>query len=304
MAWVLGTVVLNAAEVDHFSTLNAPLADSRQLINQLFNERMAQVLAEMDEGCDERKLYHKLRWRTFNNVHFSAWVKDVAFGDKVAKIFTPLEESVYRDFWQINIGDKITQFRLAAVLRIGDVRLGSDKLSHFFGSGYLYFKSHYIKENPLAEVLGRGQRNEYGILGSWVSGVISYADMLANFSGMRFWNHLLQKHPDVLGQNLGPYLQCRGESWVQIKAVDLGEYMDHGFDESINCSRFMSNDQLLSFRRLLGGITCPHGRPEVISNLRLKYGRLAPYLLNFHGHNSLRDTQYEGAYPSPSEMVD
>ena len=77
-------------------------------------------------------------------------------------------------------------------LRMGKVYLGSDNLSISFLQvlGTLML---IIGKETLKHALMIGLKEEYGILGRLPTGVISFADLAADFNGMRFWNHVLQK---------------------------------------------------------------------------------------------------------------
>ena len=301
-----------AAEVDHFSHYHASLTDSRPWLNPMINRRLARVLGGI-QGCQERRLYQVLR-KDFNNPFLGRLARDIVRKGPWDKTPVTRQQSIYKEFLvfsNLNPIFILVRNAVSGFARIGDIRIGTDKLGHFWGSGYTYFKRYYLQGKALGMALSFGWRNEHSILGARVSGVISYGDMLANFNGMRFWNHLLQRREDILGENLGPYIQCQQNQWVQVKQIDWGNYVDHGFDESINCSRFSSEKLLDKVQRTMVEIsrkqgielTCPM-RTDVISGLQDKYGRLAPYLLNFHGHNSLGDAQWEGIYPSPKGLTE
>ena len=184
---------------------------------------------------------------------------------------------------------------LAKVIAMGDVYIGVDKLEHMWSLGYEYFEDFYLGDTSLGETLDIGWRAEHKWLGLWVSDVLSYGDLLANFNGMRFWNHILQEDRDILGEHVGPYIQCKGSRWVQVKKIDWSFYMDKGLDESVNCSLFEKKSNLFLVKSSLDKmmhekgmeLTCPVGEPDERFSLRAKYGFLAPYLLNFYGHNSI-----------------
>src|SRR5690606_34558148 len=52
----------------------------------------------------------------------------------------PLEASIYRDFhWQAS-PTLVWSERMAAVVNLAGVEIGTDKLGHFFTEGYSYFR--------------------------------------------------------------------------------------------------------------------------------------------------------------------
>lgn len=101
-----------------------------------------------------------------------------------------------------------------------------------------------IKKNSIESTLAIGQQAENGILGAYTTGVMSYGDMVAEFNGMRFWNHVLAKKADILGVNLGPYVKCENNNWIKIKPIDFSDYVDDAWDEGINCSKFRTDKML------------------------------------------------------------
>lgn len=129
---------------------------------------------------------------------------------------------------------------------------------------------------------------------------------------MRFWNHVLQKEEDVLEKNLGPYVACQNSRWIQVKTVDWGNYVDHGFDESINCSRFAKKKNRVKIQENIKRTleeqdlhfesTCPLAEESTLLWLQEKYGVLSPYLLNFQGHSSLENKTQNTLHPAPSSI--
>ena len=130
--------------------------------------------------------------------------------------------------------------------------VGVDKLSHFFDQGFTMFKTAYLRPDflhklfqkyfplPQDDQLTQQQIMAFYIsylleetfLGKRMSGILSYADMGANYSGMIFWMHLLH------GNN--PYLECNKitKKYKQLKSMDWENYVNHSWDEGINCSFF------------------------------------------------------------------
>jgi hypothetical protein len=128
--------------------------------------------------------------------------------------------------------------------------------------------------------------------------VYSYADLAANFNGMRFWNDILGHYPDILGedQQIEPYVKCsRNRKWVQHNRINFLHYIDESFDESINCSKFRTPKLL---QKVLGQInelertkglryTCPISLNS-IDQLEMKYQDVQTKILNLRGHDSLK----------------
>jgi hypothetical protein len=108
---------------------------------------------------------------------------------------------------------------------------------------------------------------------------------------MRFWNHILQKHEDILGveYNLGPYIDCEENIWLKKKQIDFRDYMDSAMDESINCSKFPTQSTANKFTKEVHrlGLTCPID-PKKIDELNLKYGKSSKWIINKEGTGVLK----------------
>jgi hypothetical protein len=294
--------VFNAlgAEIDNFTgRFEETLEDSTFLLNKKTNEFFQKGLKNANFGlmkCNEKKLYFHLQ-RYLNSTFFGKIVRWVNKTDSLNKRFIPVKKSIYRDFnakesLVLGLVSKIASVH-SPNLRMGEVYLGSDKFEHFFSSGFRYFKSHYLKKEGLKESLMIGLKEEYGALGRLSTGVISFADLAADFNGMRFWNHVLQKENDVLGSsfNFGPYVKCKNKKWVLVKKMDWSRYLDHSMDEAINCSRFKTWSMVKKIKKRLKEhytpekrvVSCPIDKNKLEKVIK-KYGRFSPYFINREGH--------------------
>ena len=246
---------VRAAEADHFTLPEGQIADITAQVNTLANEGLARAIEDLNAagGCSdtresEEQFYERLT-DVFSNHKKGQLVQVIIRGD-VPRTVIPLKESVYSE-WSIwngfllgRKGAAKSPLALFPLVKIGDTTVGVDKLEHMFGMGLRYFKKHYLEERPLVPVLKGGIFKEKTFLGGnmLATGVFSYADLSANFNGMRFWNHMLQKRDDVLGaqHNAGPYAACRDGKWAKNaeRPIDFRTYVDVTMQESMNCSKF------------------------------------------------------------------
>lgn len=288
---------LTAAEADHYTFKDLPLRDESTKINAMANESLDIVTRKLNttSSCDnsvssEKVLYEELT-KYFSNHTKGKLVIDILHGDDIAKRAIPLKESVYGTWSIFNgylLGKKSaadSPLALTAMIKIGEQVIGVDKLEHMFGMGQIYFKSYYLKGKKLRRVLKSGIAKEKTILGGNIlaTGVFAYADLSANFNGMRFWNHVLQKRNDILGKesNLGPYIKCDAGKWAVIKEnqIDFKNYIDESMDESINCSKFASKKGLKKFKarmtKLDSNYACPMSKVS-LDKMLFKYRALTP----------------------------
>lgn len=285
-----------AAEADHFTLPDAELVDITAEVNRLANDGLRAAIDDLNAqgGCDdsaksEEILYDRLT-DVFSNHKKGQLVRAIIHGD-VPRTVIPLKESLYSE-WSIwngfllgRRGASKSPLALSPLIKIGDVVIGVDKLEHMFGMGQRYFKGHYLDGKPLVSVLKGGIFKEKTFLGGnmLATGVFSYADLSANFNGMRFWNHMLQRRDDVLGaqHNAGPYLTCSAGKWTANagRPIDLRTYVDATMQESINCSKFATaagarkfHEGLASMQSKSGAriFSCPEN-PGLLDDTAKKY---------------------------------
>ena len=293
---LLGAAPAVAAEADHFTVPEGQVADVTEAVNRLANEGLQAAIDDLNAmgGCSDTReseelLYERLT-EVFSNHKKGQLVRTIISGD-IPRTVIPLKESLYSE-WKIwngfllgRKGAAKSPLALFPLVKIGDTVVGVDKLEHMFGMGLRYFKGHYFEEKPLVSVLKGGIFKEKTALGGnlFATGVFSYGDLSANFNGMRFWNHMLQKRDDVLGaqHNIGPYLTCRAGKWVrnEERPIDFRNYVDATMQESMNCSKFATAGGVRKFHEALARMrerdgsrvySCPEN-PALIDEAARKY---------------------------------
>lgn len=279
----------HASEIDSFTRRYEPLEDSTAVINRKANEMILEAVqrANSDSTCDEKRLYTEIR-KDYNIIlNDGKFINFIVQSPEVPRHSIERKDSIFREH---TIYDGYLLARPAAdkdgigmgtTMNFNGMYIGSDKFEHMFGQGYHYFKRYYEKGYSLKRVLLIGNANERLHLGGnrIATGVYTFADLVANLQGMRFWNHLLQKNEDLLSENLGPYITCENNQWTQKKQIDFRDYIDDGFDEGINCPALITKDGLKGVKKALTELeqkypehsfTCPLDK-EKLENVKAKY---------------------------------
>lgn len=284
------------AEVDQFTRRDEPLKDSRELLNTKANiaiTKSIKLANDKNQGCLEEPLYAELR-EYFANHFKGELTKDVLSDPNIEKRIVNLPDSVYQDWstWDgIGMGFSLFSKKgltMSGVMRVGDQTIGTDKLEHMFGQGFNYFKKNYLKNKGEVSAVKKGIFGEKFLLGGNKigNGVFSYGDLGANFNGMRMWNHMLQLRDDVLGadRNIGPYIACENDQWVQVKQIDFADYIDDSMDEAINCAKFPTQKTADKFadRLRIMGMSCPMDQRKV-DDLVVKYRQMSKWIINTDG---------------------
>jgi len=145
------------------------------------------------------------------------------------------------------------QINRVAVLRCSTIKvhgtyLGTDKIAHFIGMGYLYYggyrrairagKTHQ-QAMRAAQTIGRvGPLSETGLVGYLPTGVFSNADMASNYLGLKFFVNLTEP-VKLKGRWYPPMLQRRDGLWtirphVRPDGKLFAAFISDHFDEVLN----------------------------------------------------------------------
>lgn len=290
-----------AAEVDQFTRSGEFLGDSSDLVNTNANKAISASIKRANAkgtGCSEEELYDELK------VHFANHTKgklviDIIENPAYPKRHIAVKDSVFQDWtvWDgIGLGFAMMASNgvtMSDIIRVGDNEVGVDKFEHMFGQGFNYFKKNYLKEKGEIAAVKKGIFGEKFLLGGQKigNGVFSYGDLSANFNGMRFWNHMLQRRDDVLGtdHNIGPYVSCVNDKWVKAKEVDFKNYIDDSMNEALNCSKYPSDNTLKKFKNRLKimGVTCPMNQQK-LDDLQVKYRQMSKWIINMDGPGEVK----------------
>ncbi len=286
------------AEVDSF-TGRHELTDLRPTLNRVVNLWIDEALQTANEKpffrmgdtkgvdyCVQARLIDALK-KKFTGFIVGKLEAAVMEDDSLDTIRIRVEDSIYRDFEFTESPSISLTGRLAVLLRLGDVYLGSDKFGHFFSEGMTYYEMYATGGQTPA--LQFGDFTERTIYGELTTGVFSYADLAANLNGLRFWNSILAKLPDPITPAIKPlaYVACVDHQWQRVRDFDWLDYVDPTWDEAINCSAFRNDILLQKVKKRIAAAT--HGRQcplvQVDENrLRRKYGALLAHIYNPDGN--------------------
>jgi hypothetical protein len=282
-----------AAEIDSLSARYHFRWDASKRIEKIVNEHLTEGVADANSGsdsCEPSNLYE--------SVKDALGQSSVLIGHRIAKQlrddaaidgeFTPLARSVYRDL-PFFASISLQLANLMDTVRIGRHEIGLDKFGHFFAEGWQYFERAYLEGDGADAALDWGEKAERTYFGWLTTGAYSYADLTANFNGMRFWQRLLGEHDPLLPADAiaKPYIACRDERWVLQSEFDLDDFVDGAWDEGNNCTQMSTEENQALFdeqvarlqRRYLHRYTCPVVPPRC-EVARVRYGEYAQRLLH------------------------
>jgi hypothetical protein len=242
VAFLLTTGAAWSGETDQFLTWGIELQDSAGPVNERLNEDLHTFLARMNERKRPPRTREELTVEFFSFVfpgmfspRIRKWLEsspDVdRFPDTSVSYFQYQNMSIYRHHSFPYV------LPMARTIRIGDVYLGIDKISHFFGFGRRYFLSYtrlrdagVDHKEAVERVIRVGISQEQGFVGMLVDGIFSTGDLEANFQGFLFALDLASAE--------APFFERVDGEWKILRAINILPYITPGFDESYNHSHY------------------------------------------------------------------
>jgi hypothetical protein len=295
----------NALETDQYYTWGQPLRDATAALNAKMNLEITRALQATQVSSPAqppacRAIARELRGR----LHFvilqpiEVWVTHSPLVPRLPA--TPKEElSFRRDNLNGNHGPFDTGRWIpdSPTVEVNDVRFGTDKISHFFSSGWRYHQKYLAaRKRGLSDSQASDAAVEWGVLeehtvnGLLTDGVFSRGDLEANFAGMRFYLDLCDG-PD-------PLLALDGNRWKVRRPFDWRDYVTPGWDESFHVSIYSAS----RWRKVRPRLLDYCGRrsdPEVEERLSRYRATDRPSPSDLEVANAVKD----GTLPDPSRFT-
>ncbi len=245
IAIVLFQTSTRAVETDQFLVWDRELRDSAEPLNRFFNDEIRGILETRNQAikqtCDCSKLAKSIMRHFFKKRRLSI-LKKFLRNSKDVELYPDRSISAYR-YGNMSIYRDITfpyVMPLGRTLRVGDVYFGIDKLGHMFGFGSRYYQRYlrYLRrgateQEAIERIVRYGIITEKVLVGEYLDGVFSYADLEANFQGFMLARDMCE------GDD--PFLALEDEKWRLTRPVDLRTYITPDFDESYNLSHWQAD---------------------------------------------------------------
>jgi hypothetical protein len=234
-----------SSETDQFLALGKTLQDSTPILNKILNHNLKLVIKK---GNRKKSSCYQLT---------TLFAKEMTYGDQnlmdlsirqnrhIDQMPSSLsnresfyEQSIYNGLKKFDFGKGDNRF-LSPTLEINGIRLGGDKVSHITYIGFSYYKMFYsffkfykkkfprglAQKKALEKAINFGIFQEKTITGSLVAGVFSFADLEANYQGLRLFHHICGSH--------SPYVIKINDQWMVQKNIDIRTYATPDLDESV-----------------------------------------------------------------------
>jgi hypothetical protein len=244
------------------------MEDALSELDNMVQGYFAQALKQANEAKScERQIFEKSFQGITGGTFWDQIEKDIEASETLDRRTNARKRSIYRDV-SILEGTVLFMARLGFLMKVGDLYIGSDKLGHFFDTGYEYYK-----KDSLEEALTYGEMTERTYYGLWSTSVYSYGDLAANFDGYRFWTQLTQ------GKNA--YVTCNNNKWSQQRRFTWSDHVNAAWDEGLNCNRYKNHHVTASVNARITelGLTCPVQSSHCPGMIE-RYGDLAPRIVS------------------------
>jgi hypothetical protein len=241
LAALITAFPLSALETDNYLSWTINLDDSASVINTYINQEIELELKQQKtkkvESCQAMTLKIAKRFKTKPPVTHP--LEDYLADHLTDAMIFPKESNYrLRSIYQNPFRFYLKYVKLAPTVQVNGVYLGTDKLSHFVSTGRRYY-SYYNKQlkkglrpqEALEKTIRFGLWNEKTFLGSWSSGVFSYADMEANYQGLLFYQSFCDSNQTQPLLTLSPE-----RKWTQVRPFDIRSYISPYWDETFNPS--------------------------------------------------------------------
>ena len=272
LATLLSGASAEALETDQFYAWGKPIEDSTVYLNAWVQLTVQWALdASQPQDCETA--VHELQKHLQQSIYqpIELWILSSDLVDRI-----PRGEVADRDYRANYLLSKTFPLDYARMLQpsptveINEIRLGSDKLAHFFSEGWWYYKRW--RKNHRGETPEQLQRSlfEYGVkLEQWIqgtasSGVFSPADLEANYQGFIFYRQLCH------GEE--PLLQREHGRWRFSGRFDFRDYVSPQWDESWNPNIY-SPKRWKNIARTMAAY-CPLLHGDWVSRQRAHYAAL------------------------------
>ena len=246
----------SADETDNFTCRARLSRDSLAVLDSWVSARIQEALARANRRgagrCGEGCLAHELqnavggtRLHPLTFVPHSRLERWVTAQGGLDRCHVGFRDTIYgaRPYNQPWLFPFLRRIILVAdsILLAGRV-VGLDKLNHFVREGLAHWHAVSERGASISTVLEREldpasqgwHWTEYGLKGLSFTGVLSYADVAAGYSGFVFWSDLLT----LRGERSLVAFDAAGGRFVQARTFTFADYVTDAWDEGINRSEF------------------------------------------------------------------
>ncbi len=215
---------------DSAMLVSAQLANAIQVVIDTINSLPVAELQSLDDTALEFAFFARFRSHHIRDVTWGMFEKCIGTNNcnnwpRFERIQMYPEESVYHAArWRFIP----SRFHLASIIQVCGVRMGADKLTHFFDDGFHYFNALRSKRKHLEpeDIRQLSMVFEKSYMGTRLTGIVSRADVEANLAGVQFYSDFFIGDSPMIGRDRNGRLQM-------LRKPDICDYVTAQYDERI-----------------------------------------------------------------------
>lgn len=236
-----------ASESDPWTYAYIPLADSATLVSEQLrnalqttvaavNAKHAANISDLDDTALEFEFFTEFRSLHIRDVTWGLFEQCIGTNNcpgwpEFERIQMHPGESVYR---AANWRYIPSRFHLASIIQVCEVRMGADKLTHFFDDGFHYFNALRSKRRDFdaEDIRQLSMAFEKSYMGTRITGIVSRADIEANLAGVRFYSDFFGGASPLLARDFDGRLTL-------LRNPDICDYVTVQYDERVLENEFV-----------------------------------------------------------------
>lgn len=224
-----------AAESDQYSNRLLPMDDILDRLNDRTNVGIEKIVKSW-RSQSKNDVKNKMKFaRAFKlKMGFGAFVHNtelwMSWTRSIERINGNLWPNIYKG--APFLGGPVTKFvGIASTVQVNGIRIGIDKFGHSLSLGFHYFSASGGLDKKVIDEIKKGLKTEKGFLGRATTGVLSNADLVANWEGYLMYKSLFEddvipgKKAIVRFENGKPIIQGKFE-WT--------DFVNDYWDETLN----------------------------------------------------------------------
>lgn len=223
-----------AYETDPYTNRDIVIKDSLAALDGRVNAALAEVAASWRGGENEWRfvmaVYGKLGGRHWVD-KLERWAMNA---EEVEKLPLTRRESVFNDF-PLHASRVAWVFGFGPIIKVHGVHVGTDKFGHFFSQGRKFYR-RYLALGDESSAARWSVVTETGLFGRLTTGILSNADLVANYEGYLFYRGLFHggvvaDKPALFEWREGVPKQSRSFTWA--------DHINALWDEALNPNAYV-----------------------------------------------------------------
>lgn len=299
--FLLHSPAAHAGEVDNYYAWGKTIKDSEQAFNEFLTDEVQQSLETVNKKnktlqCqavamqimeDLGATRYPLTYRGSLNTAMEIWAQESPLVDRVPDESVSLDDYAAQSIYAPAMRTAGVKTDLDHIVNINGYYFGTDKISHFLGSGFEYYRRYLKAVKNTSEAMAESDSimwaigMESGLLGMKVVGVFSYADLEANYQGLKFARDLCEGESAILKMN--------DKKWQLNQPITIAKYVNPNWDESFNLSTYSNSRLKKVLKNMTGSQLCQQENSAWVKQQRAYYQR---HSASIEGQLSLVNTSF------------